>query len=473
MYRTLNVIVHRTDLLYDWCDTTAHLANNLYNAALFRERQMMFSRNKEDDQLTDNEREIIEEVNKAIPILNSGIDDPKKLVKVPKSGVMSYKLLDGIMKYNKNTDYLAAGLPRQTAQYVLKHAHGDIDNFFKAAKRYKKDPSGFNGKPKPPKYKHKQGACSFDVTNQDAVVKQNKKGNYQLKLPLTTVVLPLGKSIPGVLKEVHVTPINGTYQISMVFDCDGIAVNDEVLALRDSKRVASVDIGVDNLMTVTNNIGLPSMIITGKHLKAMNQLYNKKIAAIVSDQTTRTGEKFVPTEHYYEITNKRNNQVNNYLFHASKYFIQWYVDNRIDTIVLGKNDGWKQEVNMGRYNNQTFVQIPFAKLIDIIHYEASRAWIKVILQEESYTSKASYLDVDYIPTNGDENKHSFSGKRVKRGLYRAKNGTLINADVNGSANIMRKALPGLKQFINYWQVIVVNPIKALSRPNPHLLPTVV
>ena len=196
-------------------------------------------------------------------------------------------------------------------------------------------------------------------------------------------------------------------------------------------------------MSVTNNCNLPCLLFNGKPLKSINQLYNKKISKIVSESTKGTTDKFVATPHYQRVTLKRNNRVKDYLLKSAKVLINWCVENRIDTIVLGKNTGWKQESNMGSVNNQSFVQIPHAQLYKIITYLAEREGISVIEQEESYTSKASFLSKDNILAykEGNTVKYTFSGKRIHRGLYKDNSGVCVNADLNGSANILRKAFP--------------------------------
>jgi putative transposase len=149
------------------------------------------------------------------------------------------------------------------------------------------------------------------------------------------------------------------------------------------------------------------------------------------------------TRQMERITNHRNRQVNHYLHAASRAMIDFLVKEGVGTIIVGKNPFWKQEVGMGRRNNQNFVQIPHARLIDMLTYKAELVGIQVEVQEESYTSKASFLDLDPIPTYkpNDEAEHVFSGKRFGRRnrLYRAKDGKVISADVNGSYNILRKS----------------------------------
>lgn len=444
MYRVMNCIINRNNLVYDYLDSMAHRANNLYNAALFRERQMMTSRNKDASMLNELQKEVIAEVEYAMPLMH-------RQRKVPASGVLNYGFLYDVMKLNCNPDYMA--LPAHTREYVIKQVVHDISAYFNAFKAYKANPSAFTGKPGLPHYKHKQGKTSFTMSNQECVIKKNQKGNYQCKLPTTRSVVSLGKKVPGKLREVHVTPVNGTYQVSMVFD-DG---QEAVPCKKESQRIAAVDIGVDNLMAVTNNIGQPSLLIKGLPVKSINQMYNKAVASIVSQHTLATKKKFEATRQFNAVTMNRNNRIKDYLFKAVKYFMRWCIDNRIDTVVIGKNNLWKQEADMGKRNNQAFVQMPFAQMIKMIAYSAERAGIRTVGQEESYTSKASYLDKDDIPVykQDTKDKYSFSGKRIQRGMYRAKEGRCINADLNGSANIMRKAFPKLADNIDFDRITTV------------------
>jgi putative transposase len=173
----------------------------------------------------------------------------------------------------------------------------------------------------------------------------------------------------------------------------------------------------------------------------MNQWYNKRMKELKS--CLPKNERKRVTQQMERITNKRNRQINHFLHAASKAIIDFLVKEGVGTIIIGKNPLWKQEVNNGRHNNQNFVCIPHARFIDLLTYKAALVGIQVEIQEESYTSKASFLDLDPVPDYkpNDDTKHRFSGKRVKRGLYWAKDGTAINADVQGSYNILRKRRP--------------------------------
>ena len=430
MYKTITVQVKPDSDLFEWCDRNAHCANNLYNAALFRERQLMFASKKNVHELTDNELEVMSEVEFALL-------DMAKAKTVPASGVIGYTFLDAVMKYNDNPDYNADGFPKHCAQNVLKCVIQDLKSYFESIKDWKKHPEKYTGMPKLPRYKRKQGIPAFRSSNIECRIHHTERGNYYCSLPKTKVTVPLGKKIPGKLKEVHVAPNNGIYQMTFVFD-DG----EDTPVCSESERIIAVDPGVDNLMAVINNCGLPCILFNGKPLKAINQLYNKQIANIMSENTIGTTDRFVPTPHYQRVTLKRNNCVKDFLLKSARILIDWCVENRIDTIVLGKNVGWKQESDMGHVTNQSFVQIPHEQLYNIISYLAEREGINVVEQEESYTSKVSFLSKDVIPSyRCKEEKHSFSGRRVHRGLYKDRSGKQINADLNGSANILRKAFP--------------------------------
>ncbi len=184
-------------------------------------------------------------------------------------------------------------------------------------------------------------------------------------------------------------------------------------------------------------------LVNGRKLKSINQWYNKRMKELKWCLPKEDRERV--TKQMERITNHRNRQVNHYLHAASKAIIDFLVKQGVGTIIVGKNSFWKQEAGMGRRNNQNFVQIPHARFIDMLTYKAELVGIKVEVQEESYTSKASFLDLDPIPTYkpNDETEYTFSGKRFGRRnrLYRTKYGKVICADVNGSYNILRKSKP--------------------------------
>lgn len=234
--------------------------------------------------------------------------------------------------------------------------------------------------------------------------------------------------------EVKVKPVSGGYELLLVYDVKEPCV-------QGGSHSAAVDFGVDNTMAVVSDTG-DSLIFKGRNIKSINQYFNKQKAERVSlmskgKQTIgRVWSKYLDHLSAY-----RTNYIRDCFHKMSRILLEWCKEYEIGTLVLGSNTFWKQEAHMGKQNNQSFVSIPFDMLKSMIELKACEYGITVTRTEESYTSKASFLDNDEIPVYkaGDHQKYSFSGKRTKRGLYRSAEGVLINADLNGAANILRKA----------------------------------
>ena len=200
----------------------------------------------------------------------------------------------------------------------------------------------------------------------------------------------------------------------------------------------SIDLGIDNLASCSSNV-FNSFIINGKPVKSINQYYNKKKAKLQAELELKNKKK--SSKQIQNLTLKRNNKIKDYFHKASRYIVNQLVNQSINTLIIGKNDGWKQETNIGNVNNQNFTSIPHQMFINQLKYKCQLEGINVIEQEESYTSKVSFFDNDFIPTyQVNDELFKSSGKRIKRGLFRTQNGLLINADINGSLNIMRKYL---------------------------------
>ena len=219
---------------------------------------------------------------------------------------------------------------------------------------------------------------------------------------------------------------------------------DPVQAQLDPSFCVAIDLGVTNLAAITSNPArfLPRLV-NGRPLKAINQWYNKRMKELTLCLPKAERERV--TKQMQQITTRRNRRVNHYLHAASKAIIDFLVEQGVGTLIIGKNPFWKQEVRMGKRNNQNFVNIPHARFIDMLTYKAELVGIQVKIQEESYTSTASFLDLDPLPTYtpDDETEYTFSGKRIGRRnrLYRTKDGRKICADINGSYNILRKSKP--------------------------------
>jgi len=188
----------------------------------------------------------------------------------------------------------------------------------------------------------------------------------------------------------------------------------------------------------SNQPGFTPLLINGRPLKSINQFYNKRKAQL--QPQLKGNRKTSPR--IQRLTRCRYQKIDNYLHHASRLIVDILRTKQIGTLVVGKNEQWKTEINLGKQTNQNFVSIPHARLIEMLEYKARLVGIKVILQEESYTSQANFLGLDLIPVYGKTEKEPmFTGKRIKRGLYKTSTGQLINSDINGSYNILRKAIP--------------------------------
>ncbi len=232
----------------------------------------------------------------------------------------------------------------------------------------------------------------------------------------------------------------------------------EECTVNNIEAIAAIDIGVDNLAALTSNHkGFIPVLDKVRPLKSLNQFYNKTQAVL---QSQRFKEKKTSSKGINRLTARRNNQVNTYLHQASRWIINHLDKHGISKLIVGKNPLWKQEVNNGQKNNQSFVSIPHAKFIEMLIYKGKMKGIEVICSEESYTSKASFLNLDKIPVYGDEEamEAQFSGYRSSRGMYKIKGEkTRINADVNGSYNIMRKVIPTV--FDRGIEGVVVRPTR--------------
>ena len=294
----------------------------------------------------------------------------------------------------------------KTAKQTVRKCLTDWTNFKKALKVWKKDKSKFLRMPKPPKYKEKMAQVIF--------YKETIKGGQ------------------GKKKQDTITPTNGCFGIKSTRDYKQVVVTPKRFGFivdvqyeqtvpnkTTAKGVACVDIGLNNLCAITSDQTTP-ILVNGRIIKAINQKFNKH-------RTKRESRK-------------RYFRIENYFHHVSKWLISWCQEHKVGTIIIGKNDGWKQRSKMRKKNNQNFQSVPFFKLIQKIEYKAMLTGIKVVFTEEAYTSKASFLDRDDIPTYDKDNNLEFSGSRLKRGLYRSSDGTLVNADCNGSANIGRKVI---------------------------------
>ena len=331
-------------------------------------------------------------------------------------------------------------LPSRISRGVLRTLDGNWLSFFSCIKKWRDHKELFKAKPNLPKYLSKNSrftAIFFD----NAILRPNKN---KLSIGLSSLKLRIPVKTKGKIIEIQIVPTKtNKFKINIVYD-----YKEEKLK-PNNKQYCSVDLGLNNLMTVTSNKqGIIPLVVNGKPLKSINQYYNKTKAKYQSELP----KEIHVSKRIQKLTFKRNNKINDYLHKSSDYIIKFCLNNELNTLIIGYNEFWKQEINIGKKNNQNFVNIPHYKLLQMLKYKCEKYGINFITHEESYTSKCSFLDDEII------GKHiEYLGKRIKRGLFRSAKEILINADVNGSYNIMKKAVPNA--FANGIEGVAVHPYR--------------
>jgi len=323
-------------------------------------------------------------------------------------------------------------LPRKVSNSILIQLHKNWLSFFEAMEAYREDPSQFTGRPRIPGYKDKEKGRFLLIYDKQALGKRTYRKTGKL-VPSGLPIEIATKMDWDSIAQVRIVPRSDGYMVEVVYE------KEEQKAVVDHTLVAALDLGVNVLAALTSNKpGFVPRLVSGKPLKSLNQYYNKQRA---QHQQRLSHENRFTSRSLDQVTTKRNRRVDAYLHTASRRVIDLLVSEGIGMLVIGKNPLWKQEAHMGRKNNQQFVQIPHARFIDQLTYKAKLVGITVLTQEESYTSKASFLDNDSLPTYAanQAEKPLFSGKRIARSWYRAKDGNVIHADINGSYNILRKS----------------------------------
>lgn len=272
----------------------------------------------------------------------------------------------------------------QSAQQVLRLLETNWKSFFNSIKDWSKNKAKYLGKPKLPKYKPKDGKMVLPLTNQQVKVKGDllhfPKSFCGFTVKLRCITLDNFEKI----NQVRIVPKGQSFCLEVVYT---ISVDSELRS--DNGRYMSIDLGLDNSATVVTNTGLQPIIVNGKGLKSDNQYYNKKKAHYQSVAKQMNNQYY--TNRLYRLTQKRNLKVEDYLHKASRYIVDFALENQINTIVIGNNKNWKQSSSLGKVTNQAFVSIPHQKLIDKIYYKAQLCGIQVILTDESYTSGTSFF----------------------------------------------------------------------------------
>jgi putative transposase len=394
-------VIKRADVRYSAIDAAAFASKNLYNAANFLVRQSF---------------------------IREGI-------------YLNYHEMDRRM--HGHEAYRA--LPAKVAQWALRMLDKNWQSYFAALAAWQEDPSRFLSRPRLPGYKDKQKGRNLLVYTIRALSAPALQAGWVVPSMLGISIRTKQQNI----QQVRIIPRIGFYIVEVVYEREPVpaAVN---LALH-----AGVDIGLNNLVTLASDQpGLVPRIVNGRPVKSINQFYNKRRAEL----QCQLGEAHT-SRRLERITTKRTRRIDHYLHTASRRLIDLLVAEGIGALCIGKNPLWKQEVNLGKRTNQNFVSVPHARFIEMLTYKAELVGIQVIVTEESYTSKASFLDADPLPVYGtpEAKTPTFSGRRVKRGLYRAGGGRNINADVNGAYNIIRKVAPDA--FMQGSRGCVVHPVR--------------
>jgi len=337
-------------------------------------------------------------------------------------------------------------LPAFLSQQVMMSVNAEWTSFFEAAKAYSLSPDKFKGRPRPPNYKPRNGRYLV-----------NFPSTRVYKKVISAGIIHLSKTLIKIQSEhsydfncVRIVPACGCYVIEVVYEVG-------LPELKSSEYVAAIDLGVNNLATVTSNKpGFQPILVNGRPLKSVNQGFNKFKAALTSRVKRQSGLDF--SRRLENLTRRRNHIVDSYLHRATVMISDVLKSENISKLVIGLNPNWKNQVELGKRNNQNFVGIPFRQFISMLEYKLRLLGIEVRVREESYTSKASFLELDEIPTYGEKPEGwKSSGRRIQRGLFKSSLGRIINADVNGSYNILRKEFP--KAFSKGIESVVVAPRK--------------
>lgn len=323
------------------------------------------------------------------------------------------------------------------AQQTLKDVNEMFKSFFSLIKLAKQGKYNFKHI-KLPNYLPKNGYANLIIgminIKDDMILtipySYTFKKKYETKIKIKVPKVLEDKKI----KEIRIIPkFNARFfEIQYTYE-----IQEEEIKLNTNNALA-IDLGVNNLCTCVTNTG-KSFIIDGRKLKSINQFFNKQNAKLQSIKDKQSIKR--QTKQQFLISRKRKNRVDDYINKTCKYIINYCLTNDIGTLIIGYNQSFQNKTNLGRRNNQIFTQLPFGKVREKLEYLCKRYNINYILQEESYTSKASFFDNDDLPVYNMDNPqtYEFSGKRIKRGLYQTKNGYLFNADCNGALNILRKS----------------------------------
>lgn len=322
----------------------------------------------------------------------------------------------------KTNEWKLAEIDTDAKNSSYKLAIQNFYTYFKASNAYRKNPSKFQGKPKIPNYvRDRYIPVILDKTR----LGKSKVTENQFRIPKSNVVINFSKRFEKKdIRNVSFNQCCGKIKVIISYE------KKEKEPIINNSFIG-IDIGIDNLASITSNDKNFFYIVKGTPLKSMNQYYNKRKAQIQSELEKCNKKKF--SRKLERLTNKRNLKIKNYLHNASRKIINLCKSQNVGNIVIGHNKGWKQEVNISKKNNQNFVSIPFNMFIQQLEYKGKIEGINVMVTEESYTSKTDHF-VNEPMKHLDERR----GKRIRRGLFKSSIGKVLNADINGAIGIMRK-----------------------------------
>ena len=336
-----------------------------------------------------------------------------------------FEMINLCVEFNQE-DYRA--LPAKVSQQVIMQVFKNFKDFRDANKEYAKNHYKFTGKPKLPGFKSgkKQNLVVFEKQS------IRLKDGY-IHFPKSTKIEPIKTRVES-FKQVRIVPMATCYAVEVVYE------REEADLGLDKDNFLSIDLGLNNYCATINNVGLAPFIINGKVIKSFNHWFNKKKAKLMSFVGTKGKSRRLD-----QLNNYRNFWTEDKNHKISRHIINYCISNNIGTIVVGKNDGWKQNINLGSKTNQKFTEVPHAKLIQKLEYKAKLVGIELICTEESYTSKVDHLAYEKMCK-----QENYLGRRKKRGLFQSSVGKLLNADINGAIGIARKVFgdSAITQIVN-------------------------
>ena len=423
--RIVRFNIKKSHIDYKYIKTQLIESKEIYNFANYILRQLYF-KNSNNHKYSLN---FIEEYPTLKELFLEYIEENKQF------SSLFYKI---ICEFSKLKQY---SINLKIVQNIVDKLKNDWTSYWKLLKMKKN--KTYDKKINIPRYKKKYNLVEY---NNQVISKKKLKLGY-----IGTDKMEQGIKIANRHKDLEckcfrIYNKNDKILCELIYEKEVIEVT-EVTEVEKTDRVASIDIGLENLFTIAFNYNKKGISIKGTKLKAINQYFNKINASL---QSMLPSKQYV-SKFIKQLLFKRAEQLRNYIGYYTNKLIEILRIERISKLVVGYNKGWKQEINIGSKNNQNFVSIPFRKILDILKYKLEDNGIEYKEQEESYTSKASYLDNDNIPIykENDNTNYIFSGKRIKRGIYKSKQGKIINADLNGALNILKKSGEKLIEELEY------------------------